>query len=156
MATSPETREKRNSANDIAVQTSRFGEIKVDSELIIRMTAPFPGFPESSRFIIIPHKKGSAFMWLQSLENPDLAFVVIQADHLNPDYTPDVPDLIKKELEIDQENQLEILLILTIPPGRPKEMTANLMGPVIINSGRRLARQLILDRGDFDPCWPVF
>ncbi len=139
----------------MTVSTSRFGEIKVNSDLIIRMTAPFPGFPESSRFVIIPHKKGSAFIWLQSLDNPGLAFVVIQAAHLKPDYYPTIPDLIKKELGADGNGFLEILLILTIPAGRPREMTANLLAPVIINSEKRLAKQVILDQ-DYDPCWPVF
>ncbi|MFP3982616.1 MAG: flagellar assembly protein FliW [Desulfurivibrionaceae bacterium] len=157
MDPSPDVQNKDNGrADGITVNTGRFGEITVNPELIIRLTSPFPGFPESTRFIIIPHKEGSVFLWLQSLDNPDLAFVVIQAGHLKPDYSPAVPELIKNELESDSGSPLEILIILTVPPGRPREMTANLMGPVVINSRTRLARQLILDQDQYDPCWPVF
>lgn len=156
MDISTEVQKEEKNADEITVNTSRFGKITANSDLIVRMTSPFPGFPESNNFVILPHKKGSVFMWLQSLDNPGLAFVVVQAHHLRPDYSPPVPDLIKKELEVDPESPPEILLMLTIPPGRPREMTANLMGPVIINSRKKLARQLILDQGNYDPCWPVF
>ncbi len=142
--------------DEITVATSRFGEISVRADKIITMTSPFLGFPESKRFILRPHSAESPFMWLQSLENPKLAFVVIQAAPLVPHYRPAIAKHILQELEISQNQQPEILLILTVPSGRPEKMTANLLAPLAINAQRRLAKQVLLDPTTYDPCWPVF
>jgi flagellar assembly factor FliW len=137
---------------DIRVQTSRFGEITVDRERIIFMLSPFLGFPESTRFILKSHSPQSPFMWLQSLDNPQLAFVVLPASFTGLDYRPEIPRQILKELLITSESERDILLILTIPKNNPQEMTANLLGPVILNSSRRLAVQVVLDPKKYDPC----
>ena len=140
----------------VKMKTSRFGEIEIDTERVISMTSPFPGFPESKRFILLPNKPDSPFMWLQSLDAPDLAFVIVQADFLEIDYAPPIPTGVQEELHIETKNDQEILLILTIPQGKPQEMTANLLGPVVINTKERLARQIVLDPNKYDLCWPVF
>ena len=54
------------------------------------------------------------------------------------------------------QSLLEILLILTIPKENPEGMTANLLGPVAINSHMRLAKQVLQDPTRYDACWPVF
>ncbi len=139
----------------IKVRTSRFGEIEVQADKIIRMTAPFLGFPDSHRFIIRPHGDKSPFMWFQSLDDPDLAFVVIPAAALIPQYTPQIAAPILKDLEITGTKP-ELLLILTIPEGKPLEMTANLLGPIVLNASTRLACQVLLDPAVYEVRWPVF
>ena len=141
---------------EITVQTSRFGQITVQEDKVILMTAPFLGFPESTRFMLKPHGPDSPFMWLQSLDNPNLAFVVIQPTILIPQYKPEISAFIKEELQISGSNDLELLLILTIPKNNPEKMTANLLGPVAINPIKRLAKQVLLDPVKYDACWPVF
>lgn len=140
----------------ITVQTSRFGEITIDQDRVITMTSPFLGFPESKRFILRPHGPDSPFMWLQSLDNPDLAFVVIRAGLLGEAYDPQVPGPAMKELEISGASERDMLLILTIPKGKPEDITANLLGPLLINTSKRLAKQVVLDPNKYDPCWPLF
>ena len=140
----------------ITVQTSRFGQITVDRQRIISMTSPFLGFPESSRFFLKPHSPKSPFMWFQSLENPDLAFVVIPATLLNIDYQPKISRQVSEELKLTSDKEKELLLILTIPKDKPQEMTANLLGPVVLNTRERLATQVVLDQSKYTPCWPLF
>ena len=152
-----DTRQQSDGAEMIMkVKTSRFGDIEVNVERLITLTSPFLGFPDSLRFVLRPHKPDSPFMWLQSVDNPDLAFVVIQAAMIMPDYRPEIAGFIKKELRISSGSELDILLILTVPEGKPREMTANLLGPVMINTKKRLARQVLLDPALYDPCQPVF
>lgn len=141
---------------EITVATSRFGALSVNPEKVITMTSPFLGFPGSRRFIIKPHGEASPFLWLQSLDDPKLAFVVTQAALLVPQYQPEISALIRQELQAAPEQALEILLILTIPRENPEGMTANLLGPVVINSQRRLAKQVLQDPTRYDACWPVF
>lgn len=141
---------------NITVQTSRFGEITVDRERIISMLSPFLGFPESTRFILKSHSPKSPFMWLQSLDNPQLAFVVLPASLTGLDYRPEIPRQILKELRVNADNDKDILLILTIPKNNPQEMTANLLGPIVLNSNKRLAVQVVLDPHKYDPCSRLF
>lgn len=140
----------------ITVSTSRFGQLSVNPEKIITMTSPFLGFPDSKRFIVKPHGEESPFLWLQSLDDPKLAFVVIQAALLIPQYQPEISGLTRQELQAPPEQPLEILLILTIPKENPEGMTANLLGPVAINSQMRLAKQVLQDPTRYEACWPVF
>jgi len=148
--------EQTGAEKNITVQTSRFGEIIVDTERIISMLSPLLGFPESTRFILKSHSQKSPFMWLQSLDNPQLAFVVLPATLTGLDYRPEIPRQILKELLITADNDKDILLILTIPKNNPQEMTANLLGPIVLNSSRRLAAQVVLDPQKYDPCTRLF
>ena len=137
------------------IKTSRFGEIEIDQDKVITMTSPFLGFPNDKNFILMPHGKESPFWWLQSLSSPQLAFVVIQPAIINPQYTPAIPGQTLKELRISNEQEIEILVILTIPQGKPEEMTANLLGPVVFNATKKLAKQVLLDPARYSSCWPV-
>ena len=137
------------------IQTSRFGRLDIDEEKIITMTTPLLGFAAERQFILLPHGPKSAFWWLQALDNPDLAFVVIQADTINPQYRPTIPDHFQRELQAADQGELELLVILTIPKGQPEAMTANLLGPVALNPVKKLAKQILLDPTRFDSCWPV-
>lgn len=138
-----------------AIDTTRFGRITIDRDKIIRMVSPFLGFPDDQRFILLPHGENSPFWWLQSMDSPELAFVVIQPALIKPDYRPAIAAHYLDELQVNDAGDLELLLILTIPQGRPEEMTANLLGPVALNAAARLGRQILLDPNEFSPCWPV-
>ena len=140
----------------ISVSTSRFGTIEVDPDKVITLTSPFLGFSESIRFILRPHAEDSPFMWLQSLDNPELAFVVISPTLLPEKYSPKITKQTTNELDIQSEQELDMLVLLTIPAGNPQEMTANLLGPLVINTTKRLAKQIVLDPKKYNPCLPLF
>ena len=137
------------------IQTSRFGPLDINEEKIITMTTPFLGFAEERRFILLPHGPDSVFWWLQSVDNPDLAFVVIQPAKIAPQFNPTIAPQLRQELQAAEPAELEILVMLTIPKGRPEAMTANLLGPLLLNPVKRLAKQILLDPAQYDPCWPV-
>jgi len=140
----------------IKVRSSRFGTLEIKSDHVITMTRPFLGFPESTSFFLIPHSDNSPLMWIHSLDDPDLAFVVISHTNLPFSYLPEISTAITRELDTNRDEELELLLILTIPRGDTNEITVNLLGPIIINSEKKLARQLVLDAGQYNPCHPLF
>lgn len=144
-----------NEVQEKKIYTSRFGEIEIDEGKLITMTSPFLGFPDERLFVLLPHGPNVPFFWLQSIENPDLAFIVISPDLLNPKYKPAMSSAVKEELQISKDQDLAVMVILTIPPGKPREMTANLLGPVVLNAEKRLAKQVVLDPRKYDTCWPV-
>jgi flagellar assembly factor FliW len=64
--------------------------------------------------------------------------------------------LVKRQLEVEDSDKLDLLIILTIPNGQPQEMTGNFLGPVAINARTRLAQQVLLDPAEHDPCSRIF
>jgi flagellar assembly factor FliW len=94
---------------------------------------------------LIEHSQEAPFLWLQSADNPELAFVVIDPLQIIPGYRPGPLSGVMQELEAESPEDVKILVVLTIPPGRPQDMTANLMGPVVINLKNRRGRQLVLE-----------
>lgn len=126
------------------VTTDRFGEIEVSAEAVIRLPAGVIGFPRSCRYVLLDHDRHAPFKWLQSLDEPSLAFVVMDPARFKPDYRVEVAPEELVELDLAEGDELVLLVILTIPPADPGRVTANLRGPLVINARTRLAKQLVL------------
>lgn len=131
------------------VDSTRFGKIEVDEEAIITFSQGLFGFENYRQFVVLCLDEKSPFRWLQSLEEPSLAFVVIEPRHFMPDYAPTISDVDAEALALSADTPVLTFVIVTIPPGKPEEMTANLMGPIIINAVTRQARQVIVE----DDCY---
>ena len=132
-----------------SANTRNFGSIEVRSDQIIYLEPGLLGFTQYHRYVLIEHHQETPFLWLQCLDKADLAFVVIDPRYLLPDYQPGPLAQATRELKVEHAEDLKVLLILTIPPGKPQEMTANLMGPVVINLKTRQGRQLILEEASY-------
>lgn len=126
------------------VESSRFGTIEVQEESVVTFPEGLFGFPEVGSFAIVPHSKDSPFRWLQSLDNPELAFLVMDPWLVVPDYTPIISDLDAGSLGLSDETLKVIYAVVTVPKGKPDEMTVNLVGPILINAETREARQVVV------------
>jgi flagellar assembly factor FliW len=139
----------------VTIHTKHFGDITVQDEQIITFSPGLLGFSELHRYVLIEHGQESPFLWLQCVDKPELAFVVIDPILVMPDYQIGPITGIEKELDVKNLGDLKILVILTIPPGRPQEMTANLMGPLLINLANRRGKQLVLESSPYSHKHPV-
>jgi len=137
------------------LETMRFGTLDVADEDILLFKRGILGFPEQKRYVLIPHRPGSPFFWLQSVDMPELAFVAITPSVCLADYEFDIPDNVQEELELTSAEQAETLLIVTIPKDNPKCITANLLGPVVINTEKRLGMQVVLDLNTYPVQYPL-
>jgi flagellar assembly factor FliW len=146
---SPKREKNSPESSSPTLKTGHFGSIRVAEDQIITVRPGLLGFPHQHRYILIQHAQESPFLWLQSLDEPTLAFVVLDPAHLIPDYQPAPLDLLLKQVQAQSPQDLKILVILTIPPGRPQDMTANLMGPLVINLKTRQGKQLVLERSPY-------
>lgn len=127
--------------------TSRFGEIEVDTDSIVCFTSAIIGFNNSRNYILIPHAENSPFTWLQSLDEQDVIFVVIQVFDFFSEYAPDIDDGDLNDIGITSRDELVLAVLVTIPENY-KEMTANLVAPIIINKSNRLAKQVVIKNFD--------
>lgn len=145
---------ERTSTKKIQFMTTRFGEVEIDEANVIRFVESIPGFPETEQFVLIPHKEDSPFVWLQSVDAPDVAFVVTDPWLFFEDYKPTVNEVDLEKLEVageaeDTSDVAWVMLSILTLPSDPKKMTANLKAPVIINTRNNTAKQVILSSEDY-------
>ena len=126
------------------IQTSRFGILDVSDENLLNFSSGLVGFPACRRFVVLDAGKDSDYQWFQSVDEPTLAFVIMDVHLLQPDFRVDVPDEGLRELDITQTDTVLILVVVTIPPGNPDLATANLRAPLVVNLRTRKGKQMIL------------
>lgn len=132
------------------INTKLFGEIEVAEERVVEFTSGMMGFEEYRKFTLIfdSEKKGN-IMWLQSMEEPELAFPVMDPMKLLAEYNPVVEDEWLAPLgEVNGEEDYYLLAVLTVPSDITK-MTVNLKAPVVINMNTRKACQLIVNNEEY-------
>jgi flagellar assembly factor FliW len=127
----------------LKINTSRFGEIEVNESDLINMPEGLIGFPELNQFILLDHDADSPFKWLQSVNDAEMAFVVISPLSFRPDYMVEVTEEEVSALKLTNANDAVISVIVTIPMD-PKKMSANLKAPLIFNLTNRTGKQIIL------------
>jgi len=153
MSPNPQTRTPEPAP--VSLETRNFGTLKVRPEQIIEFSPGLPGFAEYTRYVLIERSQDAPFLWLQSAQRPDLAFVVVDPALFFPDYQPARRPQVLREVGAGTPEEVKILVIVTIPPGRPQDMTVNLMGPLVINLRTRRGRQVILDEPGFSHRQPL-
>ena len=138
------------------IESTRFGEIEVAEERLFDFPEGIPGFPEIKRYALIEQPGSPAFQWLQAVGHPALAFVVTDPAFFKPDYKVLVHATDLTAIEAETIEEVSVLVILTIPQGKPERMTANLQGPLVFNSAQRLAKQIVLTGNQYPVKYPVF
>jgi len=126
------------------IETSYLGKIQVSDEDVIDFPEGLIGLPDLKRFVLLEDKEKKPFQWLQSIDNLEVAFVVLEPKWLVPNIVFKISENLAATLEIDSPEKYQALSIVTIPDD-PRLMTANLMGPILFNPDVRKAAQIIND-----------
>ncbi len=135
--------------------STRFGSFEVSEDSIVRFPSGLLGFPEQQRYVILDHDTEAPFKWLQSVDEPGLAFVLMDPATFHPDYHIEVPVDALAEIKEGQRDDLALVVILTIPSDDPGRITANLRGPLLISNTTKLGKQLVLSE-EFPTRHPLF
>jgi flagellar assembly factor FliW len=128
--------------------TTRFGQINVKSEDIVIFPDGPLGFPDCTRFTFIDEDRAVPFRMLQSLDNPALAFVVVDPLIARTDYHFDVTREDLKLIKAESTENLLVYCIVTMSRNI-HEVTVNLQGPLVINPTHRLGHQFVLVDTDY-------
>ncbi len=123
--------------------TSRFGEVEVNPSEVIFMPEGLLGFNQYRDYILLEDQQQAPFLWLQSVEEPDLAFVVVDPFLFFPGYQVQVKPQELASIQLDDVANAKILSIVTVPAD-PMDLTANLRGPLVFNVEKKMAKQLVL------------
>ena len=130
----------------LEIDSKPYGKVKVSVDQKIHFSEGLLGFDNNKDFFLLDENEGP-FYWLQSTNETDIAFVIINPQYFKADYTleidsQDFVDIgLKSEEDIDKH--LLQFAIVTIPPDDPNNMTANLLGPIIINKESRIGKQAL-------------
>ncbi len=133
------------------VQTERFGPIEVPEEKLITMQKPVLGFEDMTTFFLVEQDEFHPFMWLQSVERQDLAFIVINPSMICPGYRIQIHANEIGDLVVTRPEKVETYVIVTVPED-PREISANLQGPILINTENNFAKQLVLVNSHYSVC----
>jgi flagellar assembly factor FliW len=126
------------------IQTSRFGILDVSDETLLIFPSGLVGLPAFRRFVVLDAAEDSDYQWLQSVDEPSLAVVIVDVHLLQPEFRIDVPDEGLAELDMTQTDPISIMAVVTIPSGEPNQATANLRAPLVVNLRTRKGKQMIL------------
>lgn len=109
-----------------------------------------PGLEEYKNFEIeINEDKENPFHKLQSLDEPLLSFIIIDPFMIKLNYDFNLTDSTVEKLELKEPEDVLVYTIVTIPDDNYKNMTINLLGPIIINTRNNLAKQIVLSDTDY-------
>jgi flagellar assembly factor FliW len=133
--------------------TSRFGTISIEKDKIINFNDGLIGFENEKRFCILSQSDESCFLWLQSIENPCLSFVVTTPEVFFPDYLPLVDEKHLKKIEIESLDEVSIIVVVN---KKENIITANLLSPIIINNIKHIGSQIVIsDKGKWKIDQPI-
>ncbi|MCB9840455.1 MAG: flagellar assembly protein FliW [Phycisphaeraceae bacterium] len=123
------------------VRTSRFGVVEIAEDRVITFAKGLLGFPSHTRFCLLEPGDEAVFFWLQSIDDPNLAFVVTDPGLFFADYAvPIKPDQIG-ELGLEKLADAQVFVIVN---KIENNLTGNLQGPIIVNTLSRKGEQVVL------------
>jgi len=123
------------------IETTRFGRLEVDDDRIITLPRGLLGFPNHTRYALIQTGQENYFFWLQSVDEPGLAFVVTDPSIFFREYEVPLREETLAELELTDPGMVQVFVICN----KVEEwLTGNLLGPIVVNAQNRQGAQVVL------------
>jgi flagellar assembly factor FliW len=123
------------------VKTTRFGTVTIADDRVITFPKGLLGFSSQCRYCLLEPSEDACFFWLQSLDDPALAFVVTDPSFFVPDFSvPIRPDQMS-ELGLASLADAQVFVIVNKVD---QTLTGNLQGPLVINTITRVGEQFVL------------
>ncbi len=129
------------------LKTKNFGNIEVKGNEVVTFDNGIPGFEDKTRFTLISNDENQVFTWLQSLDDGDLAFVLLDVGAIMPEYDPKIDTNTLSDIG-DINNNLLIYNIVVIPEDT-ENMTVNLKAPIVINKDTKKGKQVIATNDEY-------
>jgi flagellar assembly factor FliW len=110
------------------IKTLRFGELVIAERDIIEFSPGLLGFEDVTRYVLMDIAKIPDFKWLQSVDNPDLAFLLVDPFTVKKGYCVELSDDVAAKLEITAPEHVLVYTIVSVPKSGFKNATTNLVG----------------------------
>ncbi len=123
------------------VRTTRFGTVEIAEDRIIDFPKGLLGFAERRRFCLLQPSDDAVFFWLQSLDDPALAFVVTDPSLFVSEYSAPIRQEQMEGLCLERLDDAQVFVIVNKVGDA---LTGNLQGPLVVNTLNRTGEQLVL------------
>jgi len=123
------------------VRTTRFGVVTIADDRVITFPKGLLGFSRQTQFCLLEPGEDSCFFWLQSLDEPALAFVVTDPSLFVPEYAVPIRPEQMRELGLERLEDAQVFVIVNKVD---QQMTGNLQGPLVINTLTRTGEQMVM------------
>jgi flagellar assembly factor FliW len=124
------------------IESQQLGLIEVPDDAAIRFPQGILGFPKDRTFCLLEVKVGSRFQLLQCVDEPNLAFVVMDPLGVDPAYPLDAVRALAAQAGLE-DDKVGVAAIVTVGPA-PARPTVNLMAPLAMGLGARQGVQVVL------------
>ena len=125
----------------VVVESVRLGHLEMDEAALVELAAGFMGFPDLHRYALVAADDDGIYAWLQSLDDPTLAFLTVVPAPFFPEYAPVISDEDCRRLELLDPSEAQLLCLVTVDAA---SVSANLLGPIVLNVTTRTARQVVV------------
>lgn len=123
------------------VQTSRFGKVEIAEDRVINFPKGLLGFQQHMKYCLLQPSEDACFFWLQSLDDPNLAFVVADPAQFFPEYSVPVRQEQMGDLRMTSLEESQVFVIVNKVGAT---LTGNLQGPLVVNTRERIGEQFVL------------
>lgn len=140
----------------VQIDSTRFGRFDVPSDRVLTVAGGLLGLPHSQRFVIV-EIDDSPYFWLQSADEPAIAFLCISPWTFFADYTLGLDETVEAELALAEGEDPDVIVLLTVhrDGATVSSITANLLGPVVVNTSTGQGRQVVLEGSSYTTQEPL-
>ncbi len=131
-----------------------FENLVYSEEDIITFPDGIPGFDDFTQYVIAKPEDHAPFEWLVSIKDKSLRFVIINPLLVDEKYNPNLSKDQLSCLNFENDKEIGLYVIVTLKDNL-SESTANMIGPIFINTTTRQAKQIVLDDKDLSVRHPV-
>lgn len=136
------------------IDTKFFDKIEIKEDQIITFPRGLPAFEHSKEFSLFGLPENNLYFCLQSIKHPEVAFLLINPWDFFPGYDIQIPQDDLDDLSITKKEQVQVYNIITVPQN-PNDISANLLGPIVINKDAMRAKQVILYESGYHTKHPL-
>lgn len=136
------------------IRTRHWGVVEVEEDRVLQFPEGIPGFPQCRRFTLLG-EPGGLFLWLQSVDDPEVVLPVADPFALIQGYEVPLDSEDVELLGVHSSQEVAVLVVVTVRAD-PLQATTNLAAPILVNTTRRMARQKLLPDGRYSVRHPLF
>ena len=149
--------------NEVTVQSTpesttiefpRFGAFTFSPADVFDFAWGLPGFPALHRWIALTLDTQPNFVWLQSLDDLNVAIPTADPYAIFEDYAPRIPAYAIASLAIADPSDFATLCVVIVSK-EATEMSMNLFAPILLNLKNRRGRQVPLDGSSYPVRMPL-
>lgn len=135
--------------------SERFGLVSYDEQSVLSFSQGLVGFPGMTRWFMLRDERLEPMVWLHSLDDPNLAFLLCDPFLFFTDYELRLRLPASMLRSLGEQQDLHVMAIVT-PNSVFSRSTVNLLGPLVINMRTHQAWQVILDDEQLGTRHPLF